>query len=329
MAAGVVGSAALAGAAAALAERVVRRMTAPSRLRRPQQMGFTPFETGADYEDVTFPGGHDVPLRGWLLQRHPSTPAILACGGYRAPRSDLLGISSSLWRAGYNVLLFDYAGYGDEPGPVTLGYQELSDARAALRFLRLRCPGASLGTIGFSMGAAIAIMVGAREPHVRAVLADSPFTDQREILRYHIARDLRLPPSTLIDFVARLLLGVIDRRLFRRFGFRLADVNPLVDVARLAPRPLLLIHGEADRTIPLEHTRRMERAARAAGVPVEACYVPAAGHCDAYFLDRVGYCTRAAAFFAAHLGMPASAPDAAYSHVTPPIGHVSGPGLSS
>lgn len=304
LAAGVVGSAVAMGAAVALAERAVRRMTDPSRLRRPLQMGFTPFETGVNYEDATFPGGHGVPLRGWLLRRDPAAPAILACGGYRAPRSDLLGISSSLWRAGHNVLLFDYAGYGDEPGLVTLGYRELADARAALRFLQQRCPGAPLGTIGFSMGAAIAIMVGAREPHVRAVLADSPFTGQREILRYHIGRDLRLPPSPLTDLLADLLLAVIDRRLFRLFGFRLADVNPLVDVTRIAPRPLLLIHGQADRTIPLEHTQRMGRAARAAGVAVEAHYIPAAGHCDAYFLDRVGYCARAVAFFAAHLGMP-------------------------
>ncbi|MDQ3699785.1 MAG: alpha/beta fold hydrolase [Chloroflexota bacterium] len=308
VAAGVVGSAAAIGTAVALADRVVRRMTAPSRVRRPLQMGFTPFETGVDYMDVTFPGGHDTPLRGWLLSRHASAPAILACGGYRAPRSDLLGISSNLWRAGYNVLLFDYAGYGDEPGPVTLGYRELADARAALRFLQQRCPGAPLGMIGFSMGAAIAIMVGAREPQVRAVLADSPFTDQREILRFHIARDFRLPPSGVTDLLARLLLALVDRRLFRLFGYRLSDVNPLVDVTRIAPRPLMLIHGEADRTIPLEHTRRMERAARAAGVLVEAHYVPAAGHCDAYFLDRAGYCARARAFFASHLGMPVSAP---------------------
>ncbi len=327
--AGLAAGGAAAGAALATADYAVRQMTAPARPRRPLQMGFTPFEAGVDFSDVTFPGGHDAPLRGWLLRRDPHAPAILACGGYRAQRSDLLGISSSLWRAGFNVLLFDYKGYGDEPGPVTLGYWELADARAALGFLMEQCPGAPLGTIGFSMGAAIAIMVGAREPQVRAVFADSPFTDQREIVRYHVARDLRLSPSQRTEVLAGVLLALIDRRLSRLFGFRLADVDPLRDVARLAPRPLFLIHGEADRIIPVEHTRRMERAARDAGVPVEANYVPDAGHCDAYFLDRNHYCARAARFFGAHLGVPPSSLAGASlnGHVAAVGPAVSGPGL--
>ena len=177
----------------------------------------------------------------------------------------MLGISSALWRAGYNVLMFDYTGYGDEPGPVTLGYWEMADARAALRYLRSRFPDAPLGVLGFSMGAAVAIMVAAREPDVRAVFADSPFTDQREIVRYQVGRKFRLSASQQGEWLARVVLSLVDRRLARLFGFRLSDVDPLRDVASLAPRPLALLHGEADTTIPVEHTRRMEAAARRRG----------------------------------------------------------------
>ena len=217
------------------------------------------------FEEVTLSGGHDSPIRGWLLLQPatpgaPAAPTILACGGYRSQRSDVLGISSALWRAGYNVLMFDYTGYGDEPGPVTLGYWEMADARAALRYLRSRFPDAPLGVLGFSMGAAVAIMVAAREPDVRAVFADSPFTDQREIVRYQVGRKLRLSASQQGEWLARVVLSLVDRRLARLFGFRLSDVDPLRDVASLAPRPLALLHGEADTTIPVEHTRRMEAA---------------------------------------------------------------------
>ncbi|MGH2367652.1 MAG: alpha/beta hydrolase [Chloroflexota bacterium] len=302
--AGLVAGGAVAGAALAAADYVFRRMTAPPGARRSAQFGFTPFETGVDWEDVAFPGGDGAWLRGWLLVRDARAPAVLACGGYRGRRSDLLGISSQLWRAGFTVLLFDYVGYGDEPGPVTLGYRELADARAALRFLRQLRPTAPLGAIGFSMGAAIAVMLAAREPEVGAVLADSPFTDQREIVRFHLGRRFGLRPSGRTELLAGLLLTLVDRRLARQFGFRFADVHPLRDVARLAPRPLFLIHGEEDRTIPVEHGRQMVAAARIAGVPVETWFVPGAGHCDAYFRDRHTYCARAAGFFAAHLGWP-------------------------
>jgi dipeptidyl aminopeptidase/acylaminoacyl peptidase len=299
---------AVAGAAFALSEYVVRRMTDPPTPRRPVEMGFTPFETGADHVDVTFPGGHGLPLQGWLFPRGEQAPTILACGGYRGQRSDLLGIATVLWRAGFNTLIFDYTGYGDEPGPVTLGYWELADARAALDFLRRRFPAAPLGTIGYSMGAAISIMLAAREPDVRAVFADSPFTEQREIVRYHLAREFHLSLSQQTEAVGHLLLDLVDRRLSRLFGFRFADVSPLRDVARLAPRPLFLVHGEADAIIPVEHTRRLEAAAREAGVPVVAWYVPGGGHCDAYFRDRQVYSSRVVDFLAAHMGMPRVAP---------------------
>jgi dipeptidyl aminopeptidase/acylaminoacyl peptidase len=304
VAAGALAGGALVGAAG----YVTRRLTAPGRARLPLRLGFTPFETGVAWEDVTFPGGDGAPLGGWLLPRDAPAPSILACGGYRGRRSDLLGIGSHLWRAGFTVLLFDYAGYGDVPGPVTLGHRELADARAALRFLRQRHPGAPLGVIGYSMGAAVAIMLAAREPDVRAVVADSPFASQRDIVRYQMARELGLRPTAAGEPIARALLWLIDHTLRRRYGFRFADVEPLRDVGRLAARPLLLVHGEADHMIPVEHARRVDAAARAGGVALESWYVPSAGHCEAYFLDREGYCRRVRRFFAQQLdaGLAAS-----------------------
>lgn len=295
---------AIAGGLSATADYVVRRLTAPRPPGLPLQMGFTPFETGVDWQEVAFPAEDGTQLGGWLLDRGPRAPAILACGGYRGRRSDLLGIGSSLWRSGFSVLLFDYRGYGDEPGPVTLGYRELADARAALRFLRAADPLAPRGAIGFSMGAAIAIMLAAREPDVQAVWADSPFTSQREIVHFHLTREFGLRPSPPAEAFAKLLLGIVDRKLFRHFGFRFDEVQPLRDVAWLAPRPLVIVHGEDDSIVPFDHGVRLAAAAQAAGVPVETWFLPGCGHCGAYFLDRKQYVERAAGFFNAHLRAP-------------------------
>ena len=306
--AALLGAAALGAAGGALwlaAERVVSAMTAPTPPAREPGRGFSPFETGVRYEDVRIPAEDGSRLPGWLFLAAPDAPAILACGGYRGRRADLLGISSALWRAGFNVLLFDYRGHGergpdDAPSPVTLGYRELADARAALAFLRARRPEAALGVIGFSMGAAVALMVAAREPDVRAVIADSPFTSQRDIVRYRLRRAARRAASPLTRPLGDAIVWLADRRLRRRLGFGFAEVQPLRDVSRLT-QPLLLIHGEADREVPVEHSRRLARAAREAGVPLETWFVPGSAHCEAYFLDRPTYCERAAAFFRQHL----------------------------
>jgi fermentation-respiration switch protein FrsA (DUF1100 family) len=351
---------ALAGAAFGAAEYVFRQMTGPRRTGQALGYGFTPFETGVTWEDVSFAAEDGTRLGGWLLLRGDEAPAIVACGGYRNRRSDLLGIGSSLWRNGFNVLLFDYRGHGDEPAPVTLGYHEVVDAQAAVRFLRQRLPAAAIGAIGFSMGASIAIMLAAREREVRAVLADSPFASQREIVRHHMIARFgmrsspvfpdpvwlraghqlwaplrvrwaeRFPRARAADSgmasngaellssgavgpdrvgpsteraapLTRVILWLVERRLARQFGFRFDDVHPLRDVARLAPRPLLLVHGEADPVVPLDHSLRLAAAARAAGVLVETWFLPGIGHCGAYFVDRAHYCRRAAEFFRQHV----------------------------
>ncbi len=288
----------------ATADYVVRRLTAPRPPGLPLHLGFTPFETGVEWQEVAFPAEDGTCLGGWLLDRGPAAPAILACGGYRGRRSDLLGIGSSLWRSGFTVLLFDYRGYGDEPGPVTLGYRELADARAALHFLRTTYPHTPRGAIGFSMGAAIAIMLAARERDVQAVWADSPFTSQREIVHFHLTREFGLRPSPPAEAFAKLLLDLVDRKLFRRFGFRFDEVQPLRDVTQLAPRPLVIVHGEDDDIVPFDHGVRLAAAAQEAGVPVETWFLAGCGHCGAYFLDRRRYVERASGFFKAYLHPP-------------------------
>ena len=110
----LVGSALLsaAGAVWLAAAWLVEKMTAPARVAG-EVRGFTPFETGVRWEDVAIAAEDGSTMAGWLLLVEEDAPSVLACGGYRGRRSDLLGISSALWRAGFNVLLFDYRGHGD------------------------------------------------------------------------------------------------------------------------------------------------------------------------------------------------------------------------
>jgi phospholipase/carboxylesterase len=62
-------------------------------------------------------------------------------------------------------------------------------------------------------------------------------------------------------------------------AFSGALIAPETLTAELANRaPVLLVHGEADDVVPAFRSRDAETALRAAGVPVEAVYVPGLGH---------------------------------------------------
>jgi dipeptidyl aminopeptidase/acylaminoacyl peptidase len=276
------------GAILAGAGYVMEQLTAAPPAARRRHFDFTPWEMGATYEEVQFPAEDGAVLRGWLLTRPESGRAVVGLAGYRGRRPDLLGISSGLWRAGYNVLLFDYRGHGDSDGHrVTLGYAETSDFRAALAWLRARLPGAWLGAIGYSMGGAVALLGAADEPAVRAVVTDCAFCRQEEVIRIEWRRRMGLLPASPVLEVAGHLLS-------RRLGFHYGDVEPLAAVGRLAPRPLLLIHSGDDRVVPVGD---VERLYAAAGEPKELWIVPGEPHCGAYFADRVAYTERVIAFF--------------------------------
>ncbi len=280
------------GGAFSVAFYVVNRLTRPVRPGLKDTYTFTPFEFAVPFEPVEFaPARGDHLVHGWFLAHEETLRVIVLCPGYRGTKADLLGIGLHLWREGNNVLLFDYHGHGDGWGvPVTLGFRELNDVLGALDYVQRRVPGASIGVLGYSMGAAVAIMVAARRAEVRAVVADSPFATHWGVVEYHFRRVTRLPGLPFL-FLA-------DRLMAWRAGYRFREVEPLRDVARIAPRPLLLIHGLKDTTISPEDSRRLFEAA---GEPKELWLVEGMEHCCAYFKDRVAYCRRIAAFFAAHL----------------------------
>lgn len=81
----------------------------------------------------------------------------------------------------------------------------------------------------------------------------------------------------------------------------IADVSP----TRMAERikvPVLLSAGGEDERAPIEHSRAMERALKAAGVPVETLYFPTEGHGFYRDENKREYYTRLLAFLSTHLG---------------------------
>ena len=81
----------------------------------------------------------------------------------------------------------------------------------------------------------------------------------------------------------------------------LASVSP-VHLADRIQVPVFLAAGGEDERAPIEHSRRMERALRQAGVPVETLYYDTEGH--GFYVDahRVEFNERLLAFLSRHIG---------------------------
>lgn len=265
---------------------VVHTMNAPRPRTWRDDYTFSPYEVGVRWERVAFPSEDGVTLRGWWFGHDTESRVVVGLTGHKGVKQDLLGIGSALWRSGTNVLLFDFRGCGEsDDAPLSLAHNELQDARSALRYARERLPAASIGIIGYSMGAAIAILTAADDPAVRAVVADSSFASITDVVSDAIRRH-RLPAS--------LLVPVADRLNRRLHGYRFGAVRPLQAVRTIAPRPIFIIHGSEDTVTPVAHARMLYEAA---GEPKELWIEDGAPHVGAYFSDREGYVRRVTGFF--------------------------------
>src|ERR1700737_3611171 len=264
----------------------------------PKAIVKTPARLGLGFANFMFRSRNDhISLKGWLIPgvlpdgRLTVDRVIVAVHGTRTNREDpaahLLELTAALARKGFGVLSFDMRGMGQSPAaPLSMGNLEQRDVLGAVDFLRSgRLPFPELGRpriiggLGVSMGAASLLMAAAGEPAIQAVVSDSAYAEivpilEREIAKRSVAPIGRIPgvlaPSALV--MAQLLYGV---------DFFAA--RPVATVARIAPRPLLLIHGTADDYVPITNFRELNAAASSAqGAHVTTWIVPNARHAQAF-----------------------------------------------
>lgn len=289
---GLGGGVGLMGAIFAVSLYIVESITRPQKRTFIDAYKFSPYELDLPAEEVLFSstdGKHEV--SGWYIPSPGATTTVIVSPGYRSLKADVLGIAAFLWRAGHNVLAFEYHGHGMDVGtPITLGYSEINDFLGAVAYTKERAPETRLGVLAYSMGAAVAIMGTARSKDVEALIADSAFATHTGVIDYQFRRVFHLPSIT-VSWMA-------DNLLWWRAGYHFNQVEPLRDIAKIAPRPILIIHGGKDSIVD---PRDAPLLYGAAGEPKEIWLLPNADHCGAYFEDRMAYVKKIIDFFDLHL----------------------------
>jgi dipeptidyl aminopeptidase/acylaminoacyl peptidase len=264
IAAGVLAGAALLTVAGSVIGELVATM--PPAFRQADAAPAAP--AGTAFEQIAFPSTDGLTLRGWLFPAdRPDAPAIVYAPATAHDQRSGLSLAPAFHAAGYSLLLFSYRGHGLSDGDrwgFTYGAAESYDLDAAVRYLRDVRGAGQVGVIGYSAGAVSAIISAARTPDIGAVVAVAAFTCVDAIWRTNRPA---IVPQALLDLTLRLSE--------LRKGFRRADACPLRDIGRIAPRPLLLVHGTADQRITEVQARQLYDAAEG---PKSLWLVPGATH---------------------------------------------------
>lgn len=159
--------------------------------------------------------------------------------------------------------------------------------QSAVRFVAARgIPAGRIGLWGQSFGGAAVLLAAPDLPEVGAVVSDAAFADVRPLLNGEISLRTGLPPvfTPGLSLFTQLL-----------YGLNLSVIPSDQAVGRIAPRPILFIHGAADPRVPVEHAYRLKAAAR--GPADELWIVPGAGHVLSFDVQPAEYATKVLGFY--------------------------------
>jgi uncharacterized protein len=224
-------------ALAAVAGGVYLRRFEQAQLYAPSaEILATPAQFRLRFQDVQFLSADGTPLAGWWIPATRPRGTVVYCRGNAGNIGASAHVAPEFTRRGFNLLLWDYRGYGRSGGrPSEKGLY--ADARAAYDAAAAMSGKLPMVVYGLSLGGAVAAQLATDRPAAGLVL-EGAFASAADLARR------RYPDLPL------------DRVLSVRF-------DSTSKVARLNGLPKLIGHSIQDETIPFQSGRILHAAAAA------------------------------------------------------------------
>lgn len=201
-----------------------------------------PAKWGHRYENVFFTSKDGTKLHGWFITQDNKKPkgTVVFSHGNAGSMGHHLGFVTWLANAGYQVLMYDYRGFGKSGGSVDRRGM-IHDVRAAFTYAQSRKDVAAdrIISYGHSLGGAKSVTALGESPvqGLRAVVIDGAFASYQAM--------------------AKILGGDFGKSLVSD------DLSPQDFVSRLAPVPILVVHGTRDEIVPFSQGKELfERAGK-------------------------------------------------------------------
>lgn len=193
-------------------------------------------------------------LRGWFLQAQTERPSAgaLVLHGWGGSAADMIPVAEVLVGMGLHVLALDARSHGRSDAAAVASMPSFAeDARTALIWMRTtpQVDPSRIALLGHSVGAGACLFVAAEDPDVAAVVSLASMADPRAFMAERMTH--RLPGP-----LTALALRYIEHAI----GHRYTEFAPVHTVKRVR-RPMLLLHGEQDATVPVSDAYQLHALA--------------------------------------------------------------------
>jgi len=218
-----------------------------------------PSTYGLEFEDVRFRSRIDhLQIAGWFIPNPTAEQAMILVHGRDASKQNAISgklpqLAAELHGAGLAVLMIDLRGHGESEGKrYTFGVHEQRDVLGAVDFLIEQgfAPG-QIGVLGISLGGAAVIGAAVEDRAIGVVVVESTFADINMLVQPKWKAESGLPMFFLpgVFLMWQLLIG-----------FDLRKVKPVEELAQIPPRPILVLHSQADQDVDAAHAQEIKNA---------------------------------------------------------------------
>lgn len=189
----------------------------------------TPAKWGLEYEGVDFRSADGTKIHGWFLPSNleEAKGTVVFSHGNAGSIGHHLWFTVWMAKAGYNVLLYDYRGFGKSGGTVDRRGM-LEDVKAAFDYVLSRpdVDATKIVSYGHSLGGAKSITALAeKQLKVRAIIVEGAFSSYRAM--------------------ARVIGGELGGQLITD------EFSPRDFIAKITETPILVVHGKLDEVVPV------------------------------------------------------------------------------
>ncbi len=203
----------------------------------------TPTLWGLKFESIDFKSADGTPLHGWFIPAKNRAPnaakaTVVFSHGNAGSISYHMGFCAWFAEAGYNVITYDYRGFGKSGGTVDRRGM-INDVKAAFAYARSRddIDTSRLISYGHSLGGAqsVTALGESAVKGLRAIVIDGAFASYQAM--------------------ASVFGGQLGASLVTD------ELSPRDYVKKLSPVPLLVVHGSKDEVVPFSQGRQLYESA--------------------------------------------------------------------
>jgi len=217
----------------------------------------------------------------WWPDDDAAAPVVYYLHGAHWNLTGHLNRIAQLRRMGFSVFAIDYRGFGKSDGELPSEASVYEDARAGWRWVVAREPDPARRLIyGHSLGGAVAIDLAASlgaSDGAKGLVVESSFT-------------------TFAEMASEVTRGILPAAILTQKFDSLAKIGHV-------PMPVLIVHGESDRYVPVRFSEALYAAARA---PKRLLIVPNGSHNNSLSVGNSEYRHEMVDFFG--LGAESGAP---------------------